>query len=119
MTKWRTVLTVASFIYCAGLILFALHPIGEVHWSEWVVIVLAGVAQLTMITWFLPDVSFPGEEYAFLLVGWAGFTTLLFYLIGTDDDPLRRMGVALFLLAGMFAGYGAFLVQDQTTERRR
>jgi len=119
MTKWRTVLTVASFIYCTGLIIFALHPVGEIHWSEWVVLVVASASLVALLVYILPSVHVRGEEYAFLLVGWSGFTTLLFYLVGTDDSPLRRAGVALFILAGMFAGYGAFLAQDQAPKERR
>jgi hypothetical protein len=119
MTKWRTVLTVASFIYCAGLIAFAVHPVDDLSWSEWVVLVIAGLAQIALLCYILPNVHVRGEEFAFLLVGWAGFMTLLFYLVGTDDTPVRRAGIALFILAGMFAGYGAFLVSDDVRKERR
>ena len=119
MTRWRTVLTVASFLYCAGIIFFALYPVHDITWGEWLVVVIASIAVLGLIVYSLPSVKVPGEEFAFLLVGWSGFMTLLFYLVDTADDPTRRAGIALFLMAGMFTGYGAFLVQDQTKERRR
>jgi hypothetical protein len=119
MTKWRTVLTVASFFYCVGVIFFALYPTDSIMWGEWVLVVVAGTAALGLVVYSLPSVTVPGEEFAFLLVGWAGFMTLLFYLIDTVDDPTRRAGIALFLLAGMFTGYGTFLAQDQTSRERR
>ena len=119
MTKWRTVLTVASFLYCAGIIFFAVYPTDTIMWGEWFLVVVASMAILGLIVYSLPSVQVPGEEFAFLLVGWSGFMTLLFYLVDTADDPTRRAAVALFLMAGMFTGYGSFLVQDQTTEERR
>jgi hypothetical protein len=116
---WKYVTCVALLLYCAGIIFFALHPVEDIKWGEWVSVVLSVIAQIGLLAYAFPNVRLPGEEYAFLIVGYVGFITLLFYLLDTADDPTRRAGIALFLMSGAVAGYGAFLAQDQWSERDR
>ena len=112
MPQPRYVVSLALFIYCMGIVGFALSPIHDVGWAEWFSIVLASLAALGLIAHALPSVTLPLEEYAYLITGYVGFTTLLLYLVDTDDPSLRRSGIALLLLSGAVGGYGAFLAQE-------
>ena len=112
MPKWKTVTTVALFIYCVGVVFFALHPIDDVGWAEWVAAILAAVAGIGLIAYAVPGIQLPGENYAFLFTGYAGFTTMLLYLLDTADTPYRRTAITLFLLSGAISGYGAHLAND-------
>jgi hypothetical protein len=113
MSKWKTVMTLALFVYCVGLVFFALHPLDSVDWAEWVVAVLGAIAAIGLVGYALPNVTLPGERYAYLMVGWAGFTCMMLYLVDTQDSTYRRSAIALFLLSGAISGYGAHLVRDE------
>lgn len=112
MPKWRYVTGVALLIYCAGVIFFALSPTDDIKVGEWIAAVFAGIAAVGLIAYMFPGITLPGENYAYLATGFAGFTTLLLYLIDTVDSQQRRAAIAMFLLSGAIAGYGAFLAQD-------
>jgi hypothetical protein len=118
MPKWKYVMCCALFIYCIGLIFFGLYPTSHIDTGEWFVVIFASIAALGLVAYATPGVSLPYEEYAYLVTGWAGFSALLLYLVDTDDPSLRRTGIALFLMAGSTAAYGAFLAQDDTQARR-
>jgi hypothetical protein len=113
MPKWKYVMCCALFIYCAGLIFFAVYPAEHIDFGEWFVIIFATIAAVGLVAYAFPSFTVPFEEYAYLITGWAGFTALLLYLVDTDDPSLRRTGIALFLMAGSTAAYGAFLAQGQ------
>jgi len=115
--NWRSVTSVALLIYSVGIIFFALHPVDDIHWAEWVAVILAAIAAFGLVAHMISAVYVPGEEYAYLITGYAGFTTMLLYLADTADGSVRRTGVALFLLSGAIAAYGAFLAQDEVRVR--
>lgn len=113
MPKWEYVTCLALFVYCLGVGFFALYPTSHIDWSEWVVTVIAGIAAVGLIAYVMPSLTLPFEDYAYLVTGFAGFTTLLLYLLDTVDSTQRRTAITLFLASGAISGYGAFLAQDQ------
>jgi len=105
----RFTVCLALFVYCIGLFILALNPVETIDAAEVVVMVASTVAALGLIALAVPQITIPFENYAYLVVGFAGFTTLLLYLIDTSDSPERRTGVAMFVLVGVIGGYGAHL----------
>jgi hypothetical protein len=112
VSKWKTVMTLALFIYSIGVVFFALVPFDDIDWAEWVAAVLAGIAAICLAGYAIPNVVLPGERYAYLMAGWAGFTCMLLYLLDTVDSPYRRTAITLFLMSGAISGYGAHLARD-------
>ena len=84
MPKTRTVTCAALFIYCMGLIAFAIYPSSSIDWFEWIIIVAATLAAFGVVAHAFDTVEIPYEQYAYLVVGWVGFSLLLLYLIDTD-----------------------------------
>jgi hypothetical protein len=107
----RTRLTVCAslFLYCAAIVVFALTPVVEIDWAEIVTAAIAFLAGIGLIAHAFDAIKLPGEDYAYLIVGWAGFTATLIYLIDTHDGEGRRAALTMLLLVGVFGGYGAHL----------
>lgn len=108
----RVVFCMALLCYIAGIFTFALWPTSDINWVEWVCAVAAVVAAIGLAAYVSPTIHLPYEEYAYLVCGFAGFTTLLLYLINTGDSPHERVQFTLLFGSGVIAGYGAFLAED-------
>lgn len=106
----RLTMCVALLCYCISIIVLSLGR-GDINWADFVAASLASVAGLGLIAHASDAIELPGEDYAYLVTGYAGFSTLLLYLINTDDPSGHRFAVTLLLLTGTIGGYGAHLSQ--------
>lgn len=108
MTRARGTVTVALLLYSAAIIMFVLWPTSDIRWSGWVAAGGAGIAAVGLVAHALPTITLPGEEYAYLVVAWAGASTLLLYLIDVTDPDYEQWRNSLLLLTGVVGGLGAF-----------
>jgi len=112
----RVTVCAALFLYCLSMIFLVWPPNTAAdaadRWGYIVVTVLAGVAAIGLVAFAVPAIHLPGEEYAYLVTGWAGFTALAMYLITTDDPHPRRIAITLVVATGVVGSYGAYLDQD-------
>jgi len=113
ISKSRITVCIALLFYTASIFFLILTPKEDLTWGSWFCIFLATVSGIGLIARMFPQITLPGEEYAYLVTGYAGFTTLLIYLIDTHDASSRRFGITLILLTGVVGGYGAFLGQTE------
>ena len=109
--RWqaRVTVSVALLLYCASIILLVLSDKGPFTWGDFIAVTLSVISVIGLVAHAIPAVHIPGEQYAYLVTGWAGFTTMLLYLINTEDNHLRRAAVVLVLLTGTVGAYGAYL----------
>lgn len=107
----KTVVSVALILYCAAIFTITWIPNYEMTWVGWFSGSLALIAIVGLIAHATDIVTLPGEEYAYLVSGWAGFTTAMLYLIDTNDVADRRVAVTLLLMAGVIGSYGAYLAE--------
>lgn len=116
----RLTVCVALFLYCLSVIFLVWTPGTAIdaaaRWGYTVVTVLAAVAAIGLVGLAAPAIRLPGEEYAYLVTGWAGFSGLLMYLISTDDTHPRRVAICLVLATGVVGAYGAYLNQVDELE---
>jgi peptidoglycan/LPS O-acetylase OafA/YrhL len=112
----RAVVSGALLLYCAGLFTLAAFPTSDVDWAEWVVIVLSIVAAIGLVAQMSPRIRVPGEEFAYLVTGWAGMFSLCLYLIDSTDPNYVQVRITLLLLAGSLGAYAAFIVRDTPRE---
>jgi hypothetical protein len=103
--------------YCAGLAMFSLLPLRTTIIPELVVGILAVIAGIGVVAHMSDAFNLPGEDYAYLVVGFVGVLTMFGYVIGATNEPLYlRLSVAMLLLSGALVGYAGHLAG---TERRR
>jgi peptidoglycan/LPS O-acetylase OafA/YrhL len=107
----RAVVCVALICYCGGIIALAGTPATTVDWAEWTAIVMASVAIVGLVAHATTIIELPGEQYAYLVSGWAGFSTLLLYAVDTNDPAAERIATVLLVLCGTIGSYGAYLNQ--------
>ena len=107
----RSTVCAALIVYCASIIFLSWSPMDQIDWSEWVAGGAAILAIIGLIAHALESVQLPGEEYAYLVTGFAGFTTMLLYDINAVDQPGRKIAITLMLLCGVVGSYGAYLSQ--------
>jgi len=117
MITARRVMSAALAVYCSGLFVAAATPTDDIDWLEWVVIVASAAAIIGLVAHLVDAVTLPGEQYAYLVAGFAGLVTFVFYLIDTTDPSYVRARLALLIGAGMIAAYGAHLTTGQTDEK--
>jgi len=115
----RRFVSIALIIYCAAIVVLTLHSLDEAGWENWVSAVLATLAAIGLVAHASDRIYLPGENYAYLVTGWAGLTTLGLYLVETADTPLRRLSLSLLLLVGIVGGYGAHLGAEPGGRGRR
>lgn len=110
----REVVCVALVIYCAAIFSLALWPTDDISFVEWVISVGCVLAIIGLIARMAPWLTLPGEQYAYLLTGFLGLSTLLGYEWGADDPDYIKWRVGLLLVTGIIGSYGAHLAQDRT-----
>lgn len=112
MTKARGAVTAALLLYCAAIVVFTLWPTSAIDWAGCVAAGAATAAAIGLVARATPAITLPGEEYAYLVVAWAGASTLLLYLIDVNDPDYEQWRNTLLLLAGVVGGVGAFWGQS-------
>ena len=110
--EWRRVLAADIGVFAVGIFSLALIPPASLVWPEAVICVLAAFCLLGVITHASEHVHLPGEEYAYLMTGALGLTTLFAFEHGTSPNTalVFRVSVGIFLLGGSVSGYAAHLV---------
>lgn len=109
----RTAVSFALILYCVAIMDFALYPLSTLMWGEVIAAVLCLLAIIALVAHMFESITIPGDEYAYLVTGWAGLTTLLLFWAGVSDHAKSHavVYVSLFMLTGVFGGYGAYLSQ--------
>jgi len=113
INKTRITVSLALLFYTSSIFFLVLSPRHSITWGSWFCVGLATISSIGLIANMFPQITLPGEKYAYLVTGYTGFTALLIYLIDTSDSSARRLGVTLVLLTGIIGGYGAFLGQTE------
>jgi|SRR5215831_17750616 len=109
----RPVVSIALLVYLIGVFLLSLFPLDQVDWAKAIVMVMCVISAIGLIAHTTPGIVIPGERYAYLVCGYAGFSTALLYLVDTNDSSGRRFAVSFLLMSGAFGGYGAYLVEQR------
>lgn len=118
----RFLVSFALLFYISAIFVLAVWPVDEVTWLRILTGIFCILAGIGLVSHALPYIHLPYDDYAYLVVGWVGVTTLGMYLVTTHDPKSTRVALTLILLSGCVGAYGAFLAQterDQLEERQR
>src|SRR5262245_2660865 len=105
--------SLALVVYCLGLAGLALLPFDSVLIPELVIGGFALLAAVLVLIRARPGARQRPENYAYLIGGVAGLATALGYTFGATSEPIYTRGsIALVVLSGALAAYGAYLDPD-------
>jgi hypothetical protein len=105
----RLVRCTGFLVYMTGIIVWAISGPDAIDFAEWTALAIAVVASIGLISRATDLFSLPGEHYAYLITGFAGFTVTLLYLVDTNDTDITRAYTTLLLLTPVILSYGAYL----------
>lgn len=112
----RQVVCGALCFYCAGVFSLALWPTTHITVVEWIVAALCVVAFIGLVAHAIPAIQLPGSEYAYLVTGLVGTTSLFLFLLtpehGMSPPEYAKIRITLLLLSGAIGAYGAFWEQE-------
>ena len=109
----RSVVCSSLLCYTLGIVVLAVWPLETWTWIEIIVAAVAAVAAVGLILIMLPWVYIRGEEWAYLMTGFAGMVTFFAYETMSDEPTYIKVRMGLMLLAGVIGSFGAHLSKDR------